>query len=114
MGPLLFCLTLHKYCQCLLSASSVSYLDDVTIGGSCADILQDLAVVQELEDIGLTLNSSKCEIITQDYTTFDTILTSLSEAHTVDHAHASLLDSPLGNGRCISRTTDEKCFGTKE
>ena len=77
LGPLLFCLTLHCYCQCLSSDLYVSYLDDVTMGGSCADVLQDLAVVKEAEGIGLILNSSKCEVITWDHTTFGTILTSI-------------------------------------
>ena len=113
LGPFLFCLILHKYCQCLSSALSISYLDDVTIAGSCADILQDLAVVWEAEDIGLTLNSSKCKIITRHHTTFDTILTSLPGAHIVYPAHASLSGSPLGNGRRISRAIDEKIAALK-
>ena len=74
-------------------------------------------MVKEVEDIGLTLNASKCEIITRDHTTFGTILTLLPVAHTtlgtiltslpgdhkVDHAYATLLGSPLGDGRCISK-----------
>ena len=45
------------------------------------------------------------ETITRDHTTFATILTLLSGAHKVDQAYASLLGSPLGDGRCISKTT---------
>ena len=91
LGPLLFCLTLHRYCQRLSSVLCISYLDDVTIGGSCADILRDLMVVREAESIGLNLNLSKCEIITRDNTTLGTILTSLPGAQVVDPAHATLL-----------------------
>ena len=83
LRPLLFCLTLHQFCQCLLSALSISYSYDVTTGGSCFAILQDLEVVKEAEDIGLTLNSFKWEIIIWDHTTFDTTLTSLPGVHLI-------------------------------
>ena len=58
-------------------------------------------MVKEAEDIGLTLIASKCDIITRNHTTFDTILTSLPEVHKVDPAYATLLGSPVGDGRCI-------------
>ena len=86
----------------------MSYLDEVTIGGHCADVLQDLVVIKEAEDIGLTHNASKCEIITRAHTTFDTILTSLPGAHKVNPAYATLWGSPLGDGRCISKAIGEK------
>ena len=113
LGPLLFRLTLHQYCQCLSADLCVSYLDDVTIGGSCTDILQDLEVVKLAEDIGLTLNLSKCEIITQDHTTFETILTSIPGDQLVDPANATLLGSPLGDGSCVSRVIAEKIDALK-
>ena len=83
-------------------------MDDVTIGGFCDDILQDLMVVREAEFIGLNLNLSKCEIITQDNTTHGTILTSLPGSQVVDSAHATLLGSPLGDGRCVAKAIGEK------
>ena len=113
LGPLLFCLTLHHHCQCLSADLCVSYLDDVMIGGSCTDILQDLEVVKSAEDIGLTLNLLKCEIITQDHTTFETILTSIPGAQRVEPAYATLLGSPLGDGSCISRAIAEKIDALK-
>ena len=70
-------------------------------------------MVKEAEDIGLTLNPSKFEIITQDHITFDTILTLLSRAHMVDPAHAILLRSPLGDSRCISRAIAVKIAALK-
>ena len=87
----------------------VSYLDYITILTPTADNLQDLAMVKEAKDIiGLTLDSSECEIITLNHTTFGTILTSLPGAHRGDPPYATLLDSPLGDGRCISRAIGEK------
>ena len=95
LGPLLFCLTLHRYCQCLSSVLYISYLEDVTVGGSCADILQNLLVVRKAESIGLHLNSCKCEIITQDNTTLGTILKSLPGALVVDHGCLLFPSQPL-------------------
>ena len=83
------------------------------LGGSCTDILQDLEVMKSVEDIGLTLNLSKCEIITQDHTTFETILSSIPGAQLVDPAYATLLGSPLGDGSCISRAIAEKIDALK-
>ena len=57
-------------------------------------------MIKEAEDIGLTLNASKCEIITRNRTTFDTILTSFPRTHKADPPYATLLGSPLGDGRC--------------
>ena len=103
LGPLLFCLTLHQYCQRFSSELCISYLDDISIGGSCKSILQDLAVVREAEDIGLRLNLSKSEIITRDHTTLGTLLTSLPGAQVMDSVNATFLGSPLGDDRCVSR-----------
>ena len=86
----------------------MSYLDDVTIGGPCADVFHNQAVIKEGEDIGLTLIASKCEIITRKHTTFDNILTSLLAGHKVDPAYATLLGSPLADGRCIFKAIGEK------
>ena len=91
----------------------MSYLDDVTIGGPCADILQDLAVIKKAEDTGLTLNVSKCEIITREHTTFDNILTSLPRADKVEAGYGTLLGSPLGDGRCIFKAIGEKTAVSK-
>ena len=70
-------------------------------------------MVKSAEDIGLTLNLLKCEIITQDHTTFDTILTSIPGAQRVQPAYATLLGSPLGDGSCISRAIAEKIDALK-
>ncbi|KAF2898839.1 hypothetical protein ILUMI_07337 [Ignelater luminosus] len=42
---------------------SPEYLDDVTIGDNLVVVLADLDVVQKMAvEVGLTLNSSKCEM----------------------------------------------------
>ena len=69
LGPLLFCLTLHQHCLCLRSEFNMLYLDDVTLGGDCHDLLHDLKVIKDAVKLGLTLNTTKCEIISQDLST---------------------------------------------
>ena len=70
LGPLLFCLTLHQHNRHLKSELNVSYLDDVTLGGNSQDLLHDLKMMKDAAELGLTLNTAKCEIISQDMTTF--------------------------------------------
>ena len=91
----------------------ILYLDDVTIGGSCQEILQDLAVVREAADLGLTLNNAKSEIITCDNTSRSTILTSLPGAQVVDPACATLLGSPIGGAGSVSSAILEKVAALK-
>ena len=76
-------------------------------------VLQDLEVVREAEQIGLKLNLSKCEIITQDHTTLGTILSSIPGAQVVDPANATLLGSPLGNDKCVDGAIMEKVAALK-
>ena len=61
----------------------------------------------------LSLNLLKCEIITQDHTTFETILTSIPGNQRVEPTYATLLGSPLGDGSCISRAIAEKIDALK-
>ena len=80
----------------------ISYLDNVAIGGSCTDILQDLVVMKEVENIDLKLNLSKLEIIIQDHAIPGTLLklASLPGVQVVDSMQATFLDSLFSDGRC--------------
>ena len=77
LGPLIFCQTLHQHCLSLRSEFNVLSLDDVTLGGDCHDLLHDLKVIKDAVKLGLTLNTTKCEIISQDMSTCGTLLVSL-------------------------------------
>ena len=59
LGPLLFCLILHRHCRQLRSPLGVMYLDDVLLGGSVEDVLHDLDIIKAAEELGLSLNNSK-------------------------------------------------------
>ena len=78
LGPLLFCLVLH---QRGLHLKSDLYLDDVTLGGDCQDLLHDIQVMKDASDLGLSLNARKCEIIGTNMTTCGTLLVSLPGFH---------------------------------
>ena len=108
LGPLLFCLTLHKHCLQLRSLLCIMYLDDISLGGSCEDILHDLEVIREAEEIGLMLNIGKSEIICHDHSTRGTIITKMPGAQVVDPANATLLGSPLGDVPSITVALESK------
>jgi len=108
LGPLLFCLSLHRPCLDLSSEFCVMYLDDVTLGGTTAGITHDLGVIKSMEEIGLVLNNQKSEIICGDPVSKGTILSSLPGARVVDPSDADLLGSPLGNVNSISASLQGK------
>ena len=53
----MLCLTINHLYAGLRSAFSVVYLDNVTIDGAMEGIVDNLSVIKEAEEIGLTLNN---------------------------------------------------------
>ena len=84
------------------------FLDDVTLGGTTEALLQDLATIESLEDIGLSLNNHKSEIICTDHVTRGTIISSLPGAQIIDPSDAHLLGSPIGNLDSVSAVLGDK------
>ena len=91
LGPLLFCLAIHRHCTQMRSPLCLMYLDDVAIRGAIDNILHDLEVIKEAKTLGLTLNSNKSEIISVDVTVRGTILCSIPGAQIVSPEKAILL-----------------------
>ena len=57
VGPLLFCLTIHKLVYQLGCELCLFYLDDETLGGNPEQVLQDLRLVEQGgKELGLSLN----------------------------------------------------------
>ena len=108
LGPLLFCLSIHHHSTLLTAEFCVEYLDDITLGGSKNEILHDLEVIKSFEEVGLSLNNQKSEIICSDPVTRGTIITALPGARVVDPSGATLLGSPIGNTSCISISLKER------
>ena len=109
LGPLLFCLTIHHLCSRLKSNLCLFYLDDGTLGGSAEDICLDIQSVEQTgAEVGLKLNRSKSEIICNNPTTLDSILSSLPGACVVDPKKATLLGCPIGDLLSISNAIIKK------
>ena len=47
LGPLLFCLTIHKVVESLKSEFKVFYLDDGTLGGTPYDVKNDILLLEK-------------------------------------------------------------------
>ena len=109
LGPLLFCLSIHRLCSQLKSELCLCYLDDVTLGGNVDDALDDLEVVEHVATgLGLHLNHRKSEVICGDSATREAILSALPGARVVDPMSATLLGSPIGDVGSISNMISEK------
>jgi len=65
LRPLLFCSTIHPLLQSLEANLNLGFLDDLTLGGPESVVADDVSKnIKEGEDLGLILNTSKCELIT--------------------------------------------------
>ena len=95
IGPLLFCISIHKLVSCLTSEFKVFYLDDGTIGGNLDDIATDLKRIEEHgEVLGLFLDVDKSELMSHDPSTAESLLTTFPGLQFVDVQKATLLGSP--------------------
>ena len=108
LGPLIFCLTIFSLGQRLTSVLSILYLDDISIGGPCDNIIEDLEAIMEASSLGLALNTQKSEIITDSPSSRNCLLTVLPGAQTVDPSQASLLGSPIGDANCVTSAIQVK------
>jgi hypothetical protein len=110
LGPLLFCLTIHQIVESLKSEFKVFYLDDGTLGGSPGDVRDDLLQLQcAAEEINLSLNLSKCEVICKEGIIQSSILSSFPTVKCVNPSEATLLGSPIGSSAaCVDAAIQAK------
>ena len=109
LGPLLFCLIIHDILKNLRCEFGVFYLDDGTLGGSLDEVLGDVQMVKSAAgDMGLQLNHEKLEIICDDPSTRDSMLSAFPGLCVVNHDHASILGSPFGSVEGIEDTISAK------
>ena len=107
LGPLLFSLTIHPLLQSLSSALVIGYLDDITLGGSENTVAADVALVQaQGEAIGLKLNITKCEYISDNVTPSSTIFQNFIQ---LAPSNAMLLGAPLSSGRAMDTSLEKRC-----
>ena len=103
LGPLLFCLSIHNMCSQLKSELRIFYLDDGTLGGTLTDVLQDLQLItKEAHSLGLQLNYGKSEIISNNTTIIQAMLTAVPGLQVTEPKCTTLLGTPLGDIASIS------------
>ena len=100
LGPMLFCLGIHKLLSALSSEFNVFYLDDGTIGGKVEDLQADLQLIEDQgKALGLFLNVDKSELISHSTSTVSTSLMSAFPGLLIVHpTQARLLGSPRERG----------------
>ena len=109
LGPLLFCLTIHPMVLQLRSEFRVFYMDDGTLGGSLPDVLEDLQLVESsASELGLQLNRSKSELICDDVTTREAMLSEVPGLQVLGRDRADILGSPIGSMEGISEAIQTK------
>ncbi|XP_061723449.1 uncharacterized protein LOC133529685 [Cydia pomonella] len=98
LGPLLFCLAIHKSITTLNSPLNVWYLDDGVIGGRPETIIEDLKnLIPTFKELGLEVNPTKCELFcgSMSESSFSALQTLLPGIKRLDKASLSLLGAPI-------------------
>ena len=108
LGPLTFSNTVHPLLDSMEAALTLGYLDDLTLGGDQNQVARDVQrVIEEGRSMGLVLNISKCELITDPCTTVaNPVLQSFQRIPIQD---ASLLGAPLFPGPVLDRFWSDRC-----
>lgn len=100
LGPLFFCLGIHRQLSGLSSKVIVGYLDDVSLLDTIDTIAYDVATFKaNCAKIGLLLNAAKCELVTVGGgppAVHDFVDTTLPGCRLVPMEEAELLGSPIG------------------
>src|SRR5213080_4400587 len=107
LGPLLFCLSIHPMLSSLASKLVVGYLDDITLGGDEHTLVRDIPEVNtQGQAIGLKLNSSKCEFISQSALPSDAAFGGFIELQSLN---STLLGAPLNSGSAMDDALSVRC-----
>ena len=90
------------------SVLNLGYLDDLTLGGPAHFVASYVArIVQAGGDMGLFLNTSKCELITHEgFVVTDNLLQSFPRTAMGD---VSLLGAPLFVGSILDKSWSDRC-----
>ena len=109
LGPLLFCLSVHRLVKMMKSELNMWYIDDGTLGGHLTDLLHDIDIIKsEGPHIGLTLNDCKCELISDDEEVINYVRQLIPAVSTIDPSEAVVLGAPVGGGQVIDSVLQQK------
>jgi len=108
IGPLAFSNCVHPMLMSMESVLRLGYLDDVTLGGPVDMVARDVTKIIEIGgNLGLSLNCSKCELVTRDhFQVSDPCLQSFSAVSVED---VSLLGAPLFPGQVLDAEWSQRC-----
>ena len=108
VGPLLFCNTVQPQLLSLESLLTLGYLDDFTLGGPAKVVAKDISKVVDIGgELGLSMNVSKCELISHDgFTVTDSLLQFFPRTCIGD---ITLLGAPLFPGPSLDKARSDRC-----
>ena len=107
LGPLLFCLTIHPVLSSLSSELAVGYLDDITLGGAESVLTSDVQqVITQGKELGLSLNVSKCEFISETGCSSEEIFKDFIH---LQAPNSTLLGAPLTTGAAMDAALESRC-----
>jgi hypothetical protein len=96
LGPLYFCLAVHKLLTSMKSELTIGYLDDFSLGGEADVVADDFTELEtRAQELGLTINRAKCEVIGHTVDTRAQLLARGVDIREVKAKDAILLGSPL-------------------
>ena len=109
LGSLLFCLVIHQIVEKLQSELKIFYLDDSLLGGTTAEVLDDIQLIQkDAAQLGLPLNLNKSELICHN--PLDSpLLLSAPELIPIEPHLALFLGSPVGGRYSVDSAISMKC-----
>ena len=114
LGPLYFCLAIHKILENMQSKLVMAYLDDMVLAGEASVVAEDfLRLEAEGNRIGLSLNRHKCEVIGHSTYTRSIFTDNGIILQDTDINNATLLGAPLTDGVALEETLVKKVHELK-
>jgi hypothetical protein len=102
LGPLLFCLTVMALVKRIKSQCNIWYMDDGAIGDNVDALLSDFRMLMdESRKLGLIINVTKCEIITDNVEVLQKFRDVAPDIKHVKTAAAMLLGAPIGSEQSV-------------
>ena len=96
LGPLLFSLAIRDVSHGCLAPFVAWFLDDCAIGGNAQQVERDYKmIVEKGHSVGLELNSSKCEILSDSPQFVEEALQFMPQAKVVQEEHRELLGAGI-------------------